>query len=121
MTSEVRFKLDENLPAEMTAQFEQEGHDTATIVGQGMAGARDYEVANACVEEERVLVTLDTDFANITSYPPANYFGIVVFRLNDQSRDRIAATGDRFLRSLTTDSLAGQLWIVEEARIRIRD
>ena len=121
MTREVRFKLDENLPAEMVSHLEQGGHDATTVLGQGMGGAGDDEIAKVCAEEQRVLITLDTDFADVTAYPPGNYAGIVVFRLNDQSRNRIIAMGDRFMRSLTTEPLTGQLWIVEEARIRIRN
>ena len=73
------------------------------------------------MEEERALVTLDTDFANITAYPPENHAGLVVFRVNDQSRERLLEVGDRFLRSLGMESIDKQLWIVEDARIRIRN
>ncbi len=116
----MKFKLDENLPAEMAARFSQAGHDTTTVVGQGMAGAPDAIVVRICVDEERTLVTLDTDFANITAYPPEDYAGLVVFRVNDQSREHLLEVGDRFLRSLGVESIAKQLWIVEDARIRIR-
>ena len=117
----MRFKLDENLPAEMASLFAQAGHNTATVLGQGMVGARDEVIASVCAVEKRALVTLDTDFANITSYPPSDYAGIVVFRVNDQSRDRLLEVGDRFLLSLGTESIAGQLWIIEDARIRVRN
>ena len=46
-----------------------------------MGGASDVEVAAVCIGEERVLVTQDLDFSDIRTYPPAEYYGIVVFRL----------------------------------------
>ena len=41
----------------------------------------DSDLASACLHEKRVLLTQDTDFADIRLYPPSEYPGIVVFRL----------------------------------------
>ena len=66
-------------------------------------------------------MTLDIDFSDIRTYRPSAYSGIVVFRLNNQARDHILEIGARFLQRLSSTSLDGQLWIVEESRIRVRD
>ena len=116
----MRFKLDENLPAELANLFGEAGHDASTVLDQRLGGATDPKVASACVRERRAIVTLDTDFADIRTYPPREYSGIVVFRLNSQTRDHVLQVAARFLRSLP-EELEGRLWIVEESRIRIRD
>jgi hypothetical protein len=53
-------------------------------------------------------------------YPPTDYHGIIVLRPADQSIDTINRLLRRLLPSLETASLAGELWIVDEHRVRIR-
>ena len=78
-------------------------------------------MAAACASEERVLVTQDLDLADIRTYPPAEYSGIVVFRLSTAARDALIEVGAILIERLEESSPMGQLWIVEDARIRIRE
>ncbi len=117
----MRFKLDENLPAELAELFRQAGHDAVTVLDQDLGGTSDPDLAAACVRERRAIVTFDTDFSDIRTYPPQAYSGIVVFRLESQARDHVLEIGLRLLRSLAGSPLDGQLWIVEESRIRARE
>ncbi len=116
----MRFKLDENLPSEMAALFVEAGHAAVTTLDQQLGGAQDSNIALVCLREGRTLVTLDVDFADIRAYPPRRYPGIVVFRLGKQSRDYLLEIASGLLRDLTV-SLQGQLRIVEDSRIRIRE
>ena len=116
----MRFKLDENLPVELADLLRRAGHDVATVLDQGLGGARDPELASVCNEEERVLVTFDTDFADIRTYPPHASPGIVVLRLENQTRAHVLAIGVRLVSALSDSLAGGQLWIVEESRIRVR-
>ena len=117
----MRFKLDENLPAELAALFRRAGHDAVTVLDQDLGGAADPNVAAVCLQEQRAIVTLDMDFADIRTYPPAAYRGIVVFRVENQDRDHVLRVGTLFLRLLDGTELDRQLWIVEESRVRIRE
>ena len=117
----MRFKLDENLPIELAELFRRSGHDAQTVFDEELAGADDAEIASVCIRERRAIVALDMDFADIRAYPPPEHAGIVVFRLDDQARDHVLGVGARFLRALSRTSLDGQLWIVEESRIRLRE
>ena len=117
----MRFKLDENLPIELKRRFTESGHDAVTVLDRGMGGAADAEVASACLREGRVLVTQDIDFADIRMYPPGQFPGIVVFRLTSQSRDDLLNVGAMLIETLARASLSGQLWIVEDSRVRIRE
>ena len=117
----MRFKLDENLPVELADLFREAGHDAVTVLDQGLGGARDPDLASACVREGRIIVTFDTDFSDIRTYPPGAYSGLVVFRLDSQTRNHVLEIGTRFLQALSGAVLDGQLWIVEESRIRVRE
>ncbi len=116
----MKFKVDENLPTELTEILSDAGHDAVTILEEKMGGAPDEEIAALCRKEERAIVTLDTDFADLRSYPPAEYPGIVVFRLQRQDKSHVLEVGRRFVAALERERLANRLWIVEEGRIRIR-
>lgn len=116
----MRFKLDENLPTELTDLLRDAGHDAKSVLDQGLGGASDDHIAAVCRHEGRAVVTLDTDFAEIRRFPPSAHPGIAVLRLANQSRDRILAIVRRLLLALAGDSLNGELWIVDETRVRVR-
>lgn len=116
----LRFKVDENLPVEVATLLQQAGHDALTVVDQRLAGEPDTNLAQVCKAEDRILVTLDTDFTNIRMYPPQAYPGIIVLRLRQQDKLNILTVMLRLLPILKVELLSNQLWIVNENRIRIR-
>jgi predicted nuclease of predicted toxin-antitoxin system len=117
----VRFKIDENLPIEVAAALEANGHDAITVADQGLGGTADSRTAEVCGAENRCLLTLDTDFSDIRSYPPGSHSGIVVLRLAAQDKRSVLAVVSRLIRTFQTQSPDGALWIVDERRIRIRE
>lgn len=117
----MRVKLDENLPLQLKHLFTDSGHDAVTVLDQEIGGATDADVASVCIAEERVLVTQDIDFADIRTYPPGTHPGLVVFRLSNQTRDALLAVGARVVEMLSNAYPRGQLWIVEDSRVRIRE
>jgi len=67
----VKFKLDENLSPSLAGIFTASGHDAHSITDQHLNGQPDDRVIDVCTREQRALVTLDTDFCNMLTYPPA--------------------------------------------------
>ena len=117
----MRVKLDENLPVQLKPLFTNSGHDATTVLDEAIGGTTDAEIALVCLAEERTLLTQDLDFADIRAYPPGEYHGIVVFRLAGQSRDALLKVAARLIETLAGASPKGQLWIVEEDRVRVRE
>jgi predicted nuclease of predicted toxin-antitoxin system len=117
----MRFTVDENLPIEVAELFRQAGHEAATVLDQDLGGRDDRAVATICQQEARALVTLDLDLADIRTYPPAHYAGMVVLRLQHQDKPHVLEVFARVIPLLSQEPLAQQLWIVEEHRIRIRE
>jgi predicted nuclease of predicted toxin-antitoxin system len=76
----VRFKLDENFDARLSALVSEGGHEVDTVLGEGLSGKPDGEVYDACRRGARVLLTLDLDFSNPIRFPPEGTEGIVVVR-----------------------------------------
>jgi len=116
----MHFKVDENLPVEACLALRAAGHDAVSVIEQRMGGSPDSEVIAVCVAESRVLVTLDTDFANMLVYPPKTCCGIIVFRTEDQSKPAVARLVEQVVSALGSETPLGKLWIVEPGRIRIR-
>lgn len=117
----MRFKLDENLSPTLAEQFLAAGHEAHSVLEQSLGGANDPRVIEACRAEDRALITLDLDFANIQRYPPAQYAGIMVLRLGTQAHGAIVRAVAEAIRLLEREVLRGRLWIVESGRIRIHD
>ena len=117
----MRFKIDEHLPLEIKALLGQNQHDAMTVAEQGMAGSIAPDVAQVCRKEARALLTLDLDFSDIRAYPPEDYHGIVVFRPTIQSITELLRLTTQLLTLLEREPLIGQLWIVEDHQVRIRE
>lgn len=115
----MRFKVDENLPVEVCGLLRNAAHDAAHILDEHLGGSSDFDIAGICKFEERILVSLDTDFANILAYPPEEYPGIIVIRSEDQAKPVLLNLVQSFITVLSHETIAHQLWIVEEHRIRI--
>jgi predicted nuclease of predicted toxin-antitoxin system len=114
------FKIGENLPLEAATLLRGHGLDVATVLEESLGGRPDADIAAVCRAEARALMTLDTDFANIDAYPPADYAGLVVLRLARQDKEHALRVLARLVPHLMNADLAGRLWIVEETRIRER-
>lgn len=113
------FKVDQNLPEEVVQILRNEGHDARNVYEEQLAGRPDPEIGAAVQRESRALITLDLDFADIRSYPPERYSGLLVFRLHRQDKPAVLRALRLILPLLRKESVAGRLWIVNEASVRI--
>lgn len=116
----MKFKTDENLPIEVADLLREYGHNAMSVIKQQLSGHPDADVAEVCRVEDRALVTLDLDFADIRAYPPEDYPGIIVLRPSLQSVQVALRLMERAIQLLLTEPLYGYLWIVNEQRVRIR-
>lgn len=115
----MRLKIDENLHEEIADLLRDAGHDASSVWRQKMRGATDGRLADVCRAEGLAILTMDMDFSNITTYPPADYAGIIVIRLKRQSRGEVIRAVRDLLPLLPTAQINGQLWVVGETQLRI--
>ena len=116
----MKFKIDENLPAEAADILKSAGFDAHTVGDENLSGADDETVASTSRSEGRILVTLDLDFANIRAHPPGEHAGIVVFRVKHQEKPTVLVHVRRLAMALARRNPTGELWIVGGNRIRFR-
>ena len=116
----MKFKLDENFGTRTQQLFRAMGHDVQTVRNEGLQGCSDRQLWETCYAEDRCLVTLDLDFADVTRFPPAEANGVVVIRVpRNPSLELLEQLVRQFLQALTQMSVEKRLWIVEADRIRV--
>jgi predicted nuclease of predicted toxin-antitoxin system len=116
----MRLKLDENLSRHRKPLLAELGHDVLTAADEDLLSRPDVEVAACAARENRILLTLDVEFADLRKYPPGSHPGIVLFRptsLGPLSVNRFIA---RFARSTDLSGLSGCVAVVDPQGIRVR-
>ena len=116
----MKFKIDENIPLEVAELLRNAGYDSTTVPEQNLSGTSDASLADVCRKENRILVTLDNDFADIRTYPPDKFPGIVVMRLNQQDKFHVLEVFGQAMHLFPNETIERHLWIIEEDKIRIR-
>jgi predicted nuclease of predicted toxin-antitoxin system len=116
----MKFKVDENLPAEIALRLQWAGHDARTVAQQQMIGGSDTRLADVSRGEDRALVTLDLDFSDIRAYPPDQYPGLIIVRVVKQDKPHLLQVFEHVVALLDHEPLSKHLWIVDEIGVRIR-
>jgi predicted nuclease of predicted toxin-antitoxin system len=116
----MKFKIDENLPVEVALLLKASGFDSITVLEQDLGGQPDFNIAQICQQEDRILVTIDLDFADIRAYPPSEFPGLIVLRLSRQDKFHVLDVCERLISVLDQEQIEQKLWIVEDHRLRIR-
>ena len=116
----MRVKLDENITSAAVALLTTAGHVVDTVSDEGLTGAADSLVIDACRSEQRLLVTFDVGFGDVRVYPPGSHHGVVLLRLADQRPDITLDILRRLLLGYVLDDLVGAVVVVSADRVRIR-
>ena len=118
----MRFFLDSNMPRRCLAVLTAHGHEAGHARDIGLGAEPDSKIVEHVKAAQSVLVTRDLDFADVRTYPPETFHGIVVMRMPDDAvAEEIADVLSRFLSHAPwTLMLPGRLCILERDRVRFR-
>jgi len=117
----VRFLIDACLPRDFAAVINSYGHVAVDVRDIGMRRADDPDIAAHAKRNQLCLLSEDWGFADIRTYPPSDYHGLVVFELPDTNIDqKVTALRKLLERGPIVDALPGRLAIVTRTRIRLR-
>lgn len=117
----MKWKLDENFGSRTAHLFLRVGHDTETVLQEQLGGSSDETLYAHCIREDRCLLTLDMDFADILRFPPHRTPGMAVLRVPRNPSLRLLEALVAVLRFVATEPIRGRLWIVEPGRVRVRE
>ena len=115
----MKFLLDENLSPAHAALLRTMGYDAVAVIEVGLAGASDPEVVAFAIQDGRILITLDGDFANIIRFPPDRTGGVIRLRLHPPTEEAIALRLRSAIPQLAGRNLTGRLVVVQADRSRI--
>jgi len=117
----VRFLIDNALSPILAEQLREAGHDAAHVRDYDMQAASDEEILIRAQQEQRAVVSADTDFGTLLATRHEPEPSVVLFRHGTERRpERQAETLLSNLESITADLDAGSVVVIEPSRIRVR-
>jgi predicted nuclease of predicted toxin-antitoxin system len=113
-------KLDENLGQGHLEFLLSAGYDAHSVHGEGLTGATDSALWDHVCREDRLLVTLDTDFSDIRRFPLGSHPGILLLRCRSHGSRTVLGILKRVLKEQALESFCGCLAVADEVHTRIR-
>jgi predicted nuclease of predicted toxin-antitoxin system len=77
----LKYLVDEDISPKTSNFLSNLGYDIKHLREVNLKGSRDEEVMRFAKSENRILITMDADFANISIYPLGTHPGIIRIRL----------------------------------------
>ena len=117
----MRFLIDNALPPRLATLLSASGHDAVHIRDLGLAHASDEVIFARAAEEDRILVSADSDFATLLALRSGHRPSFILFREPDLTGaesyfDRLVST----LATLEPDLLRGCVAVFRSGRLRVR-
>jgi len=118
----MRFLIDADLPRSAKDLLRRYGHESIDVRDIGLGSASDSSIARYAQDESLCLLTGDSDFSDIRTYPPARYQGLVILHVPpNATASFILAFLEGFLKQeQLVNRITGRLVIIEPGRVRIR-
>ncbi len=76
----MKFLVDNALSPKLATNLRELGHDARHVRDLSLADAKDSEVFDAAIQEDRILITADTDFATLLVLRAATSPSVIIFR-----------------------------------------
>jgi predicted nuclease of predicted toxin-antitoxin system len=117
----VRLLVDQNLAGRVAAALRDAGHDAVHVADRGLAAAEDQEVLALALEEQRVIVSEDTDFGALLAHAGAAAPSFVLLRAAEPlDPERQATLLIANLPAVEEELRAGAIVVLSRGRIRVR-
>ncbi len=117
----MRFLVDNALPPGVADLLRGDGHDAVHVRAYGMQAAKDEEIVERAAQEDRIIVSADSDFSAILAAQEAERPSFILFREPD-----LTVAGDYFhvmapaLPMLEPELAAGCVAVFRRGRLRVR-
>ncbi len=117
----MKFLVDQNRSPALAERLRDAGHDAVHTMELGLERAEDDELLLLAREEQRVVISGDTDFGALLALTNATSPSVILFRSRHRrSADDQATLLLAHLDDVEGDLIAGAVVVITDDRIRVR-
>jgi predicted nuclease of predicted toxin-antitoxin system len=117
----VRFLVDANVSPWLAERLRAEGHDAIAVRDVGLADAADDAILDHAIDDERIIISHDTDFGALLAFRRLSAPSFILIRSSDpltpdEQADLITANLD----TVAADLAAGAIVVFARGHLRSR-
>ena len=117
----MKFLVDQAIPPSVANGLRDAGHDAIHTRDADLARASDAAIFDRAAEEDRVIVSMDTDFGTLLALRDAVRPSVVLFRrMEDRRANALLALLVANLSAVEADLTGGAIVVIEPRRVRVR-
>ena len=117
----MRFLVDENLSPMLAIALRDAGHDAVHTRDIGMQRAGDPEVLHAAREQDRIVVSADTDFGTLLAATGSDRPSVILIRRSsDRRTSHLARLLLANLAAVEEPLRHGAVVVLDDERVRVR-
>jgi len=116
----MKVKLGEDLPRGVASLVEAQGHETTTVLDQGMRGWPDHQLWDAVQAEGRFFGTADKGFGDVRHFAPGAHAGVLLLRPDQDGIRPLLLLLQSVFSCTTLDALGGCVAVATPRGVRVR-